>query len=302
MYKVCLLIIYNHRYDGNIEKIEKIYSGRFSHIMHIIPFYTGDKKNVIPVYECSFRFEGYIAQAWGRFHGDFEQYFFIADDMILNPEIDENNYREYFHVEKEDAFITWTKPIGDLEGWGFGRRFMDPLPVLEWYNGTHWKSEIMSAERAFKIAETKGAPRKNFTVSLKMIWNNRKNIRVYPRLFVLLIKILLLGPQESPYPIWGGYSDVMIVPGEKMKDVAHMLGVFAGMNLYVEIAIPTAINLLCEKVREQTDIDGTIKLIWDVKEKSRIIEKYNGQYCDLLEDWDKNQVLIHPVKLSQWNV
>lgn len=302
MYKVCLLIIYNHRYDDNIEKLENIYSERFSHIMHIIPFYNGTRENVIPVYECSFRFQGYIAQAWARFQGDYEQYLFIADDMILNPEINEGNYQKYFHVKNEEAFLTWTKPIGDLGGWGFGRRFMDPLPVFEWYNGTHWKDEIMQAEKAFEIAETKGFSRENFTIPLRIIWNNRRNIRKYPRLFVLFFKILLLGAQQCQYPVWGGYSDVIIVPGKKMKEIAHMLGVFAGMNLHVEMAIPTAINLICEKVKEQNDIEGEIKLIWNMEEKQNMVKKYNGNYHKLVEAWDKKWVLIHPVKLSQWDV
>lgn len=302
MNKVCLLIIYNHRYDDNIEKLEKIYSDRFEHIMHIVPFYTGKKENVIPVYDCSFRFQGYIAQAYDKFEGDYEQYLFIADDMILNPEMNQENYREYFNVEKNEAFITWTKPIGKLKGWGFGRRFMDPLPVLEWYNGTNWKNEILSADKAFEIAKSKGCGKQDFTIPLKIVWNNRGNVRVYPRLFVLFFKIVLLGAQQSPYPIWGGYSDVIIVPGEKMKEVAHMMGVFSGMNLYVEIAIPTAINLLCEKVKEQTDIDGKINLIWNVEEKKNLVGKYGGKYNTLAEKWDKEWVLMHPVKLSQWDV
>ena len=48
--EVCLLIIYNHRYDDNIEKLERIYKNRFSDIYHIVPFYNGTIENVIPVY------------------------------------------------------------------------------------------------------------------------------------------------------------------------------------------------------------------------------------------------------------
>ncbi len=81
-----------------------------------------------------------------------------------------------------------------------------------------------------------------------------------------------------------------------------MLGVFAGMNLHVEMAIPTAINLICEKVKEQNDIEGEIKLIWNMEEKQNMVKKYNGNYHKLVEAWDKKWVLIHPVKLSQWDV
>lgn len=62
--KLALMVIYNHRFDKNIELIEKLYSPSFSNIFHIIPFYDGNKENVIPVYESSYQFEGYISQAY----------------------------------------------------------------------------------------------------------------------------------------------------------------------------------------------------------------------------------------------
>jgi len=57
--KAALILIYNHRYDKNIEILEKIYSKRFSVIFHLVPFYDGNRDNVIPVYENSYYFEGY---------------------------------------------------------------------------------------------------------------------------------------------------------------------------------------------------------------------------------------------------
>ena len=48
---VPLIIIYNHRFDQNIEKLNKIYGERFSKIYHLVPFYDGDLPNVIPVFE-----------------------------------------------------------------------------------------------------------------------------------------------------------------------------------------------------------------------------------------------------------
>jgi hypothetical protein len=39
--KVALLVIYNHRYDKNITRVEALYKKRFSHIYHVVPFYDG---------------------------------------------------------------------------------------------------------------------------------------------------------------------------------------------------------------------------------------------------------------------
>ena len=54
MGSVALVVIYNHRYDGNISIVEDLYRERFREIFHLVPFYDGDRPNVIPVYESSF--------------------------------------------------------------------------------------------------------------------------------------------------------------------------------------------------------------------------------------------------------
>src|SRR5438309_2566399 len=56
--KAALIIVFNHRYDKNIPLLETLYEGRFSNIYYLVPFYDGEKENVIPVYENSFRFQG----------------------------------------------------------------------------------------------------------------------------------------------------------------------------------------------------------------------------------------------------
>ena len=78
MNKVALIIIYNHKFDRNIDILENIYKDRFSNIYHLVPFYTGDKSNVISVYENSHYFQGYVAQGFkSYFKEEFEHYFFI---------------------------------------------------------------------------------------------------------------------------------------------------------------------------------------------------------------------------------
>src|ERR1017187_1011042 len=92
MNKVPLIIIYNHRFDDNIEKLEKIYRDRFSTIFHLVPFYDGDLTNVIPVFERSYYFHGYIPQALRILKKiNCSHYFFVSDDVLLHPSINENN-------------------------------------------------------------------------------------------------------------------------------------------------------------------------------------------------------------------
>ena len=85
--KTALLVIYNHRFDTNISRINKLYSHRFSNVFHIMPFYDGKEPNVIPVFDSSYCFSGYIAQAYSHLRTlGFTHFFIIADDLILNPQ------------------------------------------------------------------------------------------------------------------------------------------------------------------------------------------------------------------------
>jgi len=88
--KIVLIIIFNHRYDDNLEKLDRIYKNRFSNVYYIMPFYDGPRLDVIPVYENSFCFQGYVAQALASFYmRDCTHYVFIGDDLLLNPNLNQ---------------------------------------------------------------------------------------------------------------------------------------------------------------------------------------------------------------------
>ena len=297
---VCLLVIYNHRYDANIKKINRIYQTRFKNIYHIMPFYDGNEENVIPVYECSFRFEGYLAQAMQRIKEEYSYYFWIADDIVLNPEISENNYKQWFGLNGENAFLPFVKSIHEMGAWSINREFMDPMPKLEWYKGTIWQDSIISSKEAFEIAECLGYEKEDFCVDLPMVWKARNKLGQYPRLFVLFFKTVFLGKQYCPYPIWGGYSDITIIPGDKMREVGHMLGVFAAMGLFVEMAIPTATMLICKNIVQEKDLEAKPLVMWSNEDRMAIEEKYNHDFTKMIKEWDKSCLYIHPVKLSGW--
>ncbi|MBE0667783.1 MAG: hypothetical protein IH593_08935, partial [Bacteroidales bacterium] len=106
MGSVALVVVYNHRYDSNIRIVEDLYKGRFGNIFHLVPFSDGDQPGVIPVYENSFHFQGYIAQGFKHFfRPEFEHYLFIADDLVLNPVINETSYRQKLGLDANSSFI-----------------------------------------------------------------------------------------------------------------------------------------------------------------------------------------------------
>src|SRR6476620_3999100 len=112
---VALVIVFNHRYDKNIPLLDSIYEDRFSNIYYLVPFYDGDKENVIPVYESSFQFQGYMAQGFKHyFREEYEHYLFVADDLLLHPAIDELNYKEHFGLTNDSSFIPEIFNLHDL--------------------------------------------------------------------------------------------------------------------------------------------------------------------------------------------
>ncbi|MBN8650204.1 MAG: hypothetical protein J0L67_02190 [Cytophagales bacterium] len=96
MSKVALIIIFNHKFEKNLPALKNIYQERFEDIYFVIPFYAGSETNVIPVYDHSYYFQGYIAQALKFISHKFDHYLFIADDLFLNPAINQSNYSNFF--------------------------------------------------------------------------------------------------------------------------------------------------------------------------------------------------------------
>ena len=66
------------------------------------------------------------------------------------------------------------------------------------------------------------------------------------------------------YPLALGYSDIFVVPHNSLDSICHFLGVFAAMNLFVEIAIPTAIMLVANynNVVQNKDLNYIYGTAW----------------------------------------
>ena len=112
MKKICLLILFNHRFDKNIPLLDEMYRERFSHIRYIVPFYDGPREDVIPVYGRSIFFQTYIAQAYNVLKGEgFDYFYIIADDMIINPKINETNIEQFFELKSGESWIPHLRTI-----------------------------------------------------------------------------------------------------------------------------------------------------------------------------------------------
>lgn len=297
--KIALLIVYNHRFDKNIPTLEHIYEERFSHVFHIVPFYDGTLSNVIPVYDSSYQFQGYIAQAYQHLKNmGFTHYFVVADDMVIHPKINEKNLYQKLGIDSHYCYMqSLIKFQENKTMW----RLDEALKYNPIIKGVEIKNIIPSKKQAEqKFAEfgipTQKIPSKFikglFKLSTLNINNWRKN---FENLYILAHN----RGRALQYPLVGGYSDIFIITADVMPCFAQYCGAFAATRLFVEIAIPTAMILSGAKIKFDKDVALRALPLWSENEKS-CLRKYNNSLADLMSDYPKDVLFIHPIKLSKW--
>lgn len=299
---ICLVIIYNHRYDNNIEILEQIYKNRFAAIYHLVPFYDGKNHNVIPVYESSYQFQGYVAQGMKYFYSDnYTQYLFIGDDLLLNPDINQNNLLNILGISNTDSYIPETCPLGKCLLWNYKVRHFDAFRAFHEYTGTNYKNEIMARNEAFEKIAKLNYIEDDFKLEYKQLFNGIMNktellefIIQHPKHLLKLFRGI-----EMPYPFFGGYSDLFVLHRDDLVKTAKVFGIFAAINLFAEIAIPTAMELNCKNLKKQNEKSGS-KILWEEAEKKQLELEYSNSLTKLFNNWPANCNYIHPVKLSRW--
>lgn len=243
---IALIIIFNHRYDNNIEKLEAIYKGRFKNIYYLIPFYDGNKSNVIPVYENSYFYQGYIAQGYtSYFKEEYSHYFFVADDMILNPVINENNFMHHLKLNETSCFIPELLSLHKIHG-SANTRYAFNYTIKRW--GVEAVNEIPSYEEVMVAFD-------KFSLQVKPLSYNQafEKQNIYEKIKGLIkVGIGKKKPikkfYDLSYPLVNAFSDMLVITKKTIKKFSHYCGVFAATELFVEMAIPTALVFTAEAI------------------------------------------------------
>lgn len=303
--KVALIIIYNHQYIENIDISEKIYSERFKNIYHLVPFYNGCKINVIPVYESSFYFQGYISQGYKCFlKEEYNHYIFVADDLLLNPKINENNYCDFFHLDHNTCFIPGFISLHEVTGYwervGDAFRWNLNQPGIEVYNQLPDYELALQKLNEYHLSFS--------PLSFFQIWKKPDSLKKWiktmltdTRYFLRIIYNHLSRKKYSlSYPLVGSYSDICIVSKSYIKPFCHFCGVFAATNLFVELALPTALALSADKIVSEKDLNSTGKTMW-TKLDFLELDKHEKSLKSLLSNYPSEYLYLHPVKFSIWD-
>lgn len=313
---VCLVVVYNHNFERNIPIIKRIYADRFSMVVQIMPFYRGTDPSVIGVYDCSYQYSGYIAQASSRLISltmlrKPSHYVFVADDMVINPRLNEENIVTYLKIAPGEAFHPryWILSTDLFLKWYWGPSSI--VNVCCASNACEWRAALPSIDIARNIFESKGLDWRKM-VSLADVVRMYKKLTVrftnpycivFTEPYDQLKKLVKDDPEEEKmYPLVGGFSDFFAVPSQAMSDFCHYCGVFAAMRAFVETAIPTSLVLSCHQVKTL----DTCKLkaengVANNDIRDALFLRYQGNYKELVAGFAADMLYIHPVKLSKWN-
>jgi len=303
--KVALVVIYTHRYDKNIPIIEKIYGHKFSHIFHIVPFYNGTKSNVIPVYEHSHHYQGYITQALNAFYDEsFEHYFFISDDIIVNPAINENNLQEQLKLGPGDSFLCELISLHQLEK---GHNWMRVKNAYEYRTkqfGCEFINELPTYDEALAAFGKVGLDIK--PLNFNQIYGHEKfSLQSVAKKGYLRKAARQIKHRNTEfhlqYPLVGGYSDIFVISGKSIKQFARYCGIFAASKLFHELAIITAMVLATPNIRLGKELDLQGKALWTDEELNELTP-FSNNLTKLLANFPAKYFFLHPIKLSQWKL
>ncbi|KAF3981425.1 MAG: hypothetical protein HFP78_07290 [Methylococcales symbiont of Hymedesmia sp. n. MRB-2018] len=317
--KPLLVIIYNHKYVKNIAIIEQIYGARFSQIHHLMPFYQGDKENVSSVYDSSYYFQGYISQGLRDYYQkNISHYVFIADDLLLNPAINEDNYQDFFKLQPQDCYLHKIENLVDKNGCISDWSWNDWAHNFSMKNkGLEELHHLPSFAQAVALFKRHNLLSNHFGKQLKVnyryilsvcLWRlrNRKGliekvkwaIWGWPYFF---FRRWQKNKQAINYPLARGYSDIVIIAGSEIKQFCYYSGIFSAVNLFVEIAIPTSLVLMDANVVDCRVVD---KKTWDEVDVTNttkpLQDKHQNNLNSLLKDFPADVPYLHPIKLSVW--
>lgn len=288
--KVCLVIIFNHAYPANIEKLRSIYRARFSQIVFLLPnTRVPDDPTCFTGYRGSYCFHGLVADARDFLLAQGADIFvFAADDALLNPKFDESTIADALHLRRHDAFVA---SFEFLAGERYRERD-DPAapPATEWCWIPRIASRLDSPNRLFgsgveghlgELPDRKIAIEKFERYGTPSL---RLDVEDGPK----------LGLKETyslPMPLAYGLSDVFAIRADRFERFAHYLGVFASLDLFAEVAVPTALILAAESVVSAKDVGQ--EFYWGVGPATPL-----ASVDDLAWWFPTKQLFVHPIKLS----
>lgn len=319
--KICLLIVFNHRYEKNISFLREYYSSKFSYIRFLIPFADDLEKvhqDVISMHYSSYLFQGYFGEAHIKLRNiHCAAYVAIGDDLLLNPILNEGNVHQMLTISPSDAY---TKSLASLYEAPISWSRMRSTYRSFFADGLEWQRLLPTATAAFSKSKAYGIEHnplglRNFhplwcrggisSLCTAVAWALERN----PARFLWRMRC-----KRVPYPAFYGYSDFIIIPQTAWPAFCNYCSATAAMQLFVESAIPLCMVLACENIETELEygelFDAVnpkrrlpmkgVELQWQGTAREAFERHYSYQLDKLLREFPEDILYYHPIKLSKW--
>lgn len=309
---ISALFLFNNRFERNVPVLEDLYRDRFSRRKYIMPFATQDDPDIIPVVEAGWYFSGHLAQAAPRFiEPDVTHYVVISDDLFVNPTLDEHNIVEQLRLDDRTG---WIKSLAGLDALRHS---------WEWSADAAFEAQRMTITDLFaQLPPAAEAQAKFERMGFEFGGTMPASIRQMQYTFwqlprrsrAIWLKSLAMLGRPSPYPFLSGYGDFLVIPAAAIKEFARLCGLLGAMNIFAEVAVPTAVALACENVVTELKLGENYR---DLETRSRSRGRYKGiefagdemnAFGDardwkverLVGEFPNDWLYAHPIKFSQW--
>ena len=295
---VCLSFVFNHQFEENITTLRSIYGKRFSSIYFLSPFSDWNQnKEIIPIFETSVHFQGYFAQAYSYLPKDYDYYAFCADDLFLNPNLNEENLIEKLACENS-GYMKYLNPVWDHSFAWHKFEECNFFPSKE--NMVPYQQFLPTRENLLRKYSSHGFHYSNLGVH-NFYGVHQKEISTIRLLSGAKFFLRRGFKRFVNYPLIEGYSDLVVIPNKNLKEFCFYCGVFAAMNLWVDAAVATALVLSCEKVVDEKNSGFHGREIWSKEELKNFSVSRGWNLEELENSMDPEELYVHPIKLSRWS-
>jgi hypothetical protein len=318
---ICLIVVFNHRFDKNLPLLRKYYERKFTTIRFLMPFadeLENNESDVISVHYSSYLYQGFFGEARRRLEQiECDGYVVVGDDLLLNPSLDQNNLHAKMGLSPGDAY---TKSLASLFeaplSWSRTRTTYRALFAdgLEWQRLLPDREEAMERSNRYGITQRPLGFRNLSPLFSKIGLSSLGTAFAWFAERQHSLRLFSSYTQEVPYPLFYGYSDFLILPKAGWDRFARYCEATAAMQLFVEAAIPLAMVLAYDRVQTELEYGELfdaphpkrrmrlrgIELQWQDSDRIDFENKYGLSLTRLIKDFPEDVLYFHPVKLSKW--
>jgi hypothetical protein len=319
--KLCLIVVFNHRFDKNLPLLREYYGEKFAAIRFLMPFADDLEENesdVISVHFSSYLYQGFFGEARKQIEQvECDGYVVVGDDLLLNPSLNQKNLHQRMDLPTDNAYTKSLASLFDAPlSWSRTRTTYRALFAdgLEWHRLLPDREEAMERSIQYGITHRPLGFRNLPPFWTKMglsslgtaiAWfSERQHSR---RLFASFT-------QEVPYPLFYGYSDFLVLPKAGWDRFARYCEATAAMQLFVEAAIPLAMVLAFDRVQTELEYGELfdaphpkrrmrlrgIELQWQESDRIDFENRHGLSLTSLIATFPDDILYYHPVKLSKW--